>query len=193
MNSDGKNPHPDRAECMRMLKDYGTPPHVIAHCKAVAAVAYRLAAALNDCGAALDTGLVLAAGLLHDIARVEEEHWNVAADLCEARGLFEEASIIRVHMNYDPFNDADHLNETDLVCLADRTVLEDRYTGIDRRMEYIVQKAVRNGHEEHVPFIMKKKEQTRELIRDIEKRIGTTLEDLFRDLDYENVENINES
>ena len=192
-SSEKRNRHPDRAECMKMLREYGTPPHVAGHCKAVAAAAYRLGHALNSKGGALDLELILAAGLLHDIARVEDNHWDVAADLCEAKGFYEEAAVIRVHMSYDPFNDADHLNETDLVCLADRTVLEDRYAGIDLRMEYIVEKARRGGREEHIPFILKKKEQTKALIHDIEEKIGMTLEDLYRDLDYENVENMNES
>ena len=42
--------HPSRNECLEMLKEYGTPPHVVGHCKSVAAVACRLGEALNAAG-----------------------------------------------------------------------------------------------------------------------------------------------
>ena len=183
-----RNIHPNRETCYRILEEYGTPPHVIGHCKAVAAVAYALGKALNERGYQMDLDLILSAGLLHDMARVEERHWDVAADWCETHGLAPEAEIIRVHMTYDPFNDADHLNETDLVCMADRVVLEDRYAGIDKRMEYIVQKAIRQGHEGHVPHILRKKEEARQLIDGIEAKLGCTMDQLMEGLDYEHIE-----
>lgn len=204
------NAHPDRAQCYAYLREYGTPPHVIGHCKAVAAVGYTLAKALNernrtfalrntrdnidpgkkDCDGqplqrTLDLQLILAAGLLHDIARVEDMHWEAGARFCEQRGLLQEAKIVRVHMTYDPFNDLAHLDETDIVCLADRTVLEDRYAGIDRRIDYIIDKAERNGHPEHRPHILRKKQETKELIEEIEGYLGRSMASLMEHLDYE--------
>lgn len=176
---------PDEAECLQVLADYGTPPHVVGHCKAVAGVACRLAEALNGCGAHLDVELVRAAGLLHDMARVHEEHWNAGADYCEARGWMREAEIIRKHMFYDSFHDAEHLDETDLICLADRLVLEDRYAGIDRRMAYIIEKARKNGHEEYIPHIERRREETQALLREIEERIGLPLDELTAGLSGE--------
>ena len=177
--------HPDRQACMQMLADYGTPAHVIGHCKAVAAVALKLAKALNARGFQLDEDLILASGLLHDMARVEDMHWEVAARYCEVRGMHQEAAIIRVHMTYDPFNDLEHLNETDLICLADRTVLEDRYAGIDRRIDYIIAKAERHGHPEHKPHILRKKAETKVLIGQIEDFLGTSMDALMENVDYE--------
>ena len=204
------NIHPDRQQCMQMLAGYGTPPHVIGHCKAVAAVGYALAKALNqrcrekeavlarngDSGPGtsqplrfdLDLNLILAAGLLHDMARVEDMHWEAAARYCENLGLRQEAAIIRVHMTYDPFNDLAHLNETDIICLADRTVLEDRYAGIERRIDYIIAKARRNGHPEHEPHILRKKAETKVLIHEIEEFLGRSMDSLMEGLDYEHPE-----
>ena len=199
---------------MQMLADYQTPPHVIGHCKAVAAVGYTLAKALNErCGGRVITGavsdrgssatanhtsdpdlklnlnldldLILAAGLLHDMARVEDMHWEAAARYCEVRGFQQEADIIRVHMTYDPFHDLAHLNETDIICLADRTVLEDRYAGIERRIDYIIAKAERNGHPEHRPHILRKKAETKVLIDEIETFLGCSMDSLMENLDYE--------
>ena len=200
------NMHPNRQQCMQMLADYQTPPHVIGHCKAVAAVGYTLAKALNErCGGRvisdrgssavanqtsdldlkLDLDLILAAGLLHDMARVEDMHWEAAARYCEVRGFQQEADIIRVHMTYDPFHDLAHLNETDIICLADRTVLEDRYAGIERRIDYIIAKAERNGHPEHRPHILRKKAETKVLIDEIETFLGCSMDSLMENLDYE--------
>ena len=131
-----------------------------------------------------DLDLVQAAGLLHDMARVEENHWDVAADFCEERGYIEEAKAIRVHMMYEFTNDADHLTEIDLICLGDRLTLEDRYAGIDIRMDYIVKKAERNGHPEAKPRILAKKEETRVLLHDIERRIGS-IDSLMENLIYD--------
>lgn len=173
---------------MQMLEDYGTPEHVIGHCKAVAAVAYTLARALNAKGYHLDLDLILAAGLLHDMARVEDLHWEVAARYCALRGMQQEAAIIQVHMTYDPFNDLEHLNETDMICLADRTVLEDRYAGIDDRIDYIIAKAERHGHPEHRAHILRKKKETKVLIDSIENFLGISMDALMEGIDYENVE-----
>ena len=97
--------HPDRQECERLLNEYNTPEHVKRHCRAVADMACTVAEELNKHGFGLDTELVLAAGLLHDIARVEDRHWDVGADLMDKLGYHEEAKIIKVHMTYSPFSD----------------------------------------------------------------------------------------
>jgi len=128
-----------------------------------------------------DLKLTLAAGLLHDMARVEENHWDVAADFCLREGLPEEAKIIRVHMMYEFTTDAMHLTEADLVCIGDRVVLEDYYAGIDKRMDYIIAKAERQGNMAARPIILKKKEETKVLLRQIEDRIGMTLDKLMAD------------
>ena len=210
--------HPDRDRCMAYLAEYGTPPHVIGHCKAVAETACRIGAALNEAGGTMapaisdvefecfdkprgfkgwridqektdmDTGiarpfdlaLMEAAGLLHDMARVEENHWDAAADFCLERGLEEEAKIIRLHMQYEFTTDAWHFTEADLICIGDRLVLEDRYAGIDERMDYIIAKAERNGHMQAREHILRKKEETKVLLRQIEDRIGMSLDELMK-------------
>ena len=212
------NKHPDRQRCLQYLEEYRTPPHVVGHCKAVADVACRIGAALNDAGGTMapvisqvtfeqfpktkgfkgyrvdetktdmDTGvyrmfdlaLTEAAGLLHDMARVEENHWDVAADFCLDQGLTEEAKVIRVHMQYEFTADAWHLNEADLVCLGDRLVLEDRYAGIDQRRDYIIAKAERRGQLHARKAILRKKEETKVLLRQIEERVGMSLDELMK-------------
>lgn len=135
-----------------------------------------------------DLELVLASGLLHDIARKEERHWDVGADFCKNLNLPEEENIIRIHMQYEFTNDEQNLTEADLVCLGDRLSIEDRYVGLDKRMDYIIDKAIRHGHPEAAPVILRKKEVTRQLLNGIEKRIGCSIDELMNDIDYENIE-----
>lgn len=133
----------------------------------------------------LDLELILAAGLLHDMARVEDRHWDICADICRDRGFCEESRIIRIHMQYEFTSDAFHLTEADLVSLGDRLTLEDRYVGIDRRMEYIIDKAERNGNFSVRPVILRKKEETKKLLNEIESRIGTGIDELMADVEYD--------
>jgi HD superfamily phosphodiesterase len=61
---------------MALLKQYNTPVHVIRHCVKVTETALKIGQALNEKGCGLDLGLIQGAGLIHDIARVEEKHWE---------------------------------------------------------------------------------------------------------------------
>lgn len=172
--------HPDRQECERLLNEYKTPEHVKRHCRAVADMAYTVAEELNKHDFKLDLKLILAAGLLHDIARVEDRHWDVGAELMDKLGYHREAEIIKVHMTYSPFSDINDVTETDMVCLGDRTVLEDEYVGLDKRIDYVINKAKSHGNSQAEPIILEKKKQTRKFIDQIEAVIGCSLDDLMK-------------
>ena len=212
--------HPDRQQCLEIMKEYGTPPHVVRHCIGVTDCAVRIGEALNrTCGTriapmqdvtfkqvpsghghmayeidhdktVIDTGksrtfdleLTEASGLLHDMARVWDNHWDVAADYCLEHGMEDEGKVIRVHMQYNFTTDAAHLTEADLVCLGDRLILEDKYVGLDARMDYIIEKAEKNGNMKARDAINRRKEKTKVLLRDIEDRIGMSLDELLSDI-----------
>lgn len=175
-----KQQHPDRQECLRLLEEYGTPEHVRRHCMAVADTAVKIGKALNRHGHHLNLELIQAAGLIHDIARVEDEHWEKGYELAHSLGYEQEAAIIKVHMRYSPFSAVENVTETDLVCLGDRLVKEDEYVGLDKRMEYIIEKARKQGHPEAEKRILEKKEEARFLISGIEKTIGMTINELMK-------------
>lgn len=175
-----KKQHPDRQECLRLLKEYGTPEHVVRHCVAVADTALAIGTALNEHGHHLDLELIQAAGLIHDIARVEDEHWEKGYQLARKLGYEQEADIIRQHMYYSPFSPVEHVTEADLVCLGDRLVKEDQYVGLDKRMAYIIEKARKQGHPEAEKHILEKKQEAERLLDGIEKTIGTTVDQLMK-------------
>lgn len=181
--------HPDRQECERLLDEYGTPEHVRRHCRAVADTACTVAEELNKHGFELDVPLILAAGMLHDIARVKDRHWDVGAELMDSLGYHGESRIVKVHMTYSPFSDISEVTETDMVCLGDRTVMEDEYVGLDRRIDYVINKAKKNGNPGAEPVILEKKKQTRKFIDQIEEIIGCTLDELMERKTKEQYEN----
>ncbi|MEE0691724.1 MAG: hypothetical protein U0M33_02295 [Lachnospiraceae bacterium] len=163
-------------ECRRLYKEYETPAHVIAHCDAVSRVAVTIAEHLNTCGFSFDIPLIRGAGLAHDVARVRDKHWEVGADILAGLGYQAEADIVRVHMRFD-FHSFEELNETDMVCLGDRLVKEDRYVGLDERIDYILHKAPDDPAV--IRRILAKKTETGHLIKQIEAAIGQTIDSLF--------------
>lgn len=172
--------HPDRTECMRYLNEYATPPHVVRHCKAVTDAAMKIAGELNKHGYDLNLDLIQAAGLMHDILRVEDDHDLLGAELIEDMGYEDEADIIRDHMKYSEFNSVDALTEKDIVCMADRIVKEDEYVGVDRRLEYILNKIKKRGDYEAIKYVTAKMEGMRKLLSQIEDIIGMSMDELMK-------------
>lgn len=164
------------AECNELYEQYSTPVHVIKHCRAVSHTAVAIGRALNSHGYSLDLDLIKGAGLVHDLARVSENHEKVGADILASRGYGDEADIVCAHMRYD-FDISHEINEADLVCLSDRLVKEDRYVGLEDRIQYIIHKA--GDIPEHTERILRKKEETRAFMDKIETQIGQTIDSLF--------------
>ena len=172
------NNHPTREECIALLKKNKTPAHVVRHCVKVTDTALRIARALNQKGYHLDLELIQAAGLIHDIARVEDKHWEIGAEIASKIGYHEEAEIIKVHMTYqsDPYKE--EINETDIICLSDRMVKEDVYVGLENRMQYILDKF--KGNQEAIERISSRIKENKILIGRIENIIGETLDALMK-------------
>ena len=100
-------------------------------------------------------------------------------------GYEQESRIIRVHMNYSPFSHINEVTETDMVCLGDRLVKEDKYVGLDARIEYIINKAAKNGHPEAKTVILEKKKDTKRFMDEIEEVIGVSIDRLMADSEEE--------
>ncbi|MBR5315990.1 MAG: HD domain-containing protein [Firmicutes bacterium] len=166
-----------REECENLYKVHQTPAHVIGHCRAVAHVALEIGRKLNEHGYDFDLELIEGAGLAHDVARVEEEHWNVGAKILRELGYDDEANIVEVHMHRHVY-DYDTLSEMDLVCIGDRLVIEDQYVGLDKRFTYIIDKAKVN-YPHRIWKIEENREKLRDLLHKIEDCMGQTIDSLF--------------
>lgn len=169
-------------DCYKYYKEYGTPDRVIGHCKAVSDVAVELGRNLNRIGYNFDLNLLRTAGLIHDVARTRENHAKVAADMLEKEGFHREAEIVGVHMRYE-FKDMDDITETDIVCLSDRLVREDKYVGMNKRFEYLMHKRkLTPGKIEH---LLELKTEIKAYIGKIEAKLGRSLDSLFFNLPEE--------
>lgn len=166
-----------REECLAILGEFGTPTHVIEHCKAVARTAVTIAKELNKKGHNLNIGLIESAALLHDMARVESNHDKVAAEYLCNKGYMEIADIVAVHMKYPEFNPIHRITETDVVCLGDRLCKENAYVGVEVRMAYILDKT--KDDPVSVKVIEKKKRELLDYIKALETAIGTSLDELM--------------
>lgn len=166
-------------ECNMLYNEYKTPVRVINHCKAVTMVAVRIGEELNKHGYNLDIDLIKGAALAHDVARIMDQHWVVASDALLKMGYKAESDIVKVHMTYSHFNSIKNINETDLVCLGDRLVKEDKYVGLDERINYIINKA--GNVPEKTAKILTKKKETKLLIESIEAVNGVTIDELFNE------------
>ncbi len=168
---------PSRENCLRLLDRYGTPLHVVNHCLAVTDTALRIGRALNAMGHNLDLEKLESAALLHDIARVEENHGVKGADLAESLGYEEIADLIRCHMTYSTDPAKLDISELDILCLADRMVKENTYVGIEERMEYILEKFKNDPIARE--RIMQRRGEIQKLCERIETLIGTSMDELM--------------
>ena len=137
----GQLPHPipDRAFCYELLEAAKTPAPVRRHSEAVADRAASLAFSLEQAGYPLQRNRILAACLLHDIARTEKNHAIYGAGLLEKLGYPELAGPLRTHHDLPPDAPVD---EAALVFLADKLVQEDQSVSLRERFERSAAKCV---------------------------------------------------
>ena len=167
-------------EIFMLYLEYKTPGNVMRHCNAVANVATTIACALNEHGHDLDLELIHVSGLVHDTARTQARHWDVMADRLADMGYPEESIIVRNHMTGAGYHDITEVSEMDMIWLGDRLVVEDEYVGIDRRFDYIIEKARKMGaNDERIGVILRSKAEMKHLMDQIEEEIGQTIDSLF--------------
>lgn len=123
---------PDEEWCLALLAERDVPRERIAHSLVVTAVAAALARALNDRGQHLIEPLVVAAALLHDVARDQPGHAGAGADLVAQSGYARVAPLVRLHARLGE-RGADEPDETQVVYLADKLVQGTKVVGLDAR------------------------------------------------------------
>lgn len=102
----------DRALCLALLQAVAPEP-VIDHCKAVEALALKIAAQLP---CALDTALIAQAACLHDLARTMPNHAHIGAQWLEQLGYPQVAEIVRQHHDIN----TTAISEASIVYIADK-------------------------------------------------------------------------
>jgi putative nucleotidyltransferase with HDIG domain len=136
---------PDREECGRLLDDRRVPPHIRDHSRMVASLAVELGTALNRvAGTFLDTRLLEAAGLLHDIAKADcidgqlLDHAARGGAFLRERGYPVVAAAVERHIYVTEEDCRPPLAEPQVLCYADKRVLHDQVVSLHERYDDLV-------------------------------------------------------
>lgn len=176
---------PSRNECLALHDIAGTPPNIRDHCAAVSRLAGRLGERLNDSGAALNIEAIESAGLLHDIARLEQHHEKAGAEIVTEYGFTGVARHVALHMDIEVESTPFPLPE-EIVYLADKMTQGAVYVGIERRFENAYTRFA--GRPDVKQALDKRYAAAIEIIRKYETAAGSHPETAMREIsDHENL------
>ncbi len=124
---------PSMELCIKILDYFKVADEVKTHSYAVAMVAFKICQQLRETGIKLDFMTVLAASLLHDVAKGCKDHSYIGASWLNDMGYEEIAEIVYNHANIESIPKV--LTEKEVVYLADKMVkgnnlvfIEDRFS-----------------------------------------------------------------
>jgi alpha-ribazole phosphatase len=124
---------PTERECKALWNAQGLSDDLIVHCRLVAELAGTLAVHLKCAGLHLNTDLIAAGGLLHDLAKGQPDHSRAAAVILEKLGYGRVARIVAAHTDIRLKRRS--LDESALVHLADKYVKNDLLVSLEERFE----------------------------------------------------------
>lgn len=121
-------------ECQALWDIADTPEATRAHCRCVADAACILAERLSAVNPALrlDTAIIRAAGLLHDVAKGSRNHEATGGSLLAGYGFSDIADIVASHRDTNITPDAP-LSEQEMVFLADKYVRGTHIVALEKR------------------------------------------------------------
>jgi uncharacterized protein len=131
---------PSVEDCFLLLRRYEVPDNVVEHSRVVSQIARALCRELNRRGEGLDSALVEAASLLHDIAKVasfrtRENHSLAGARLLRQLGFLEVAEVVRQHVVLDRGLDPGRVTEAAVVNYADKRVRHTQIVSLAERFK----------------------------------------------------------
>jgi len=129
---------PSKEECLRLMGEYGMLENIVSHSLKVARVALFLSVELNKKGQRIDTGLVEAASLLHDLTKTEclrtkEDHALTGSQLLKGMGYERVGEIVAQHIWLGKEEDSLSVSEEEIVNYADKRVMHDRIVSLEER------------------------------------------------------------
>jgi len=139
------NKVPSSDQCYDLLKRYAVPDHIIRHSEVVSRVAVFLAVRLNGSGENLSIAGVKAAGLLHDITKMEgiesrQDHAETGRKLLTALGYGRIGEIVGEHIRLQANRETSWIREAEIINYADKRVmhtevvtLEERFSDLRKR------------------------------------------------------------
>lgn len=159
---------PTVEECLAMLHRYQADARVMRHGQAVAEVGRRITGLLNQAGLTLNEELVVAGGLVHDLAKGKPNHSRRGGRLITCMGFPALSGIVAAHMELE-FTPDCVLDEAAVVFLADKFVQGDRIVPLNERFRPAL---TRFADSPEIISSVLQRQRTAEAIRD---RIGSLL------------------
>jgi putative nucleotidyltransferase with HDIG domain len=153
---------PTREECQAILRDIAYVDETIyEHCIAVADMAAKTSNVLNRAGCPIDHDQVIAAALLHDLAKGKPRHAEKAAELLNYMGFPEIADIVAKHTDIEcsPFAP---INCAEVLYLADKLVKGNQVIDIYERFQASLEK---HGHDPEIKQKIEKRMHNAEIIQ----------------------------
>ena len=155
--------------------------HIVVHSMQVCRVATVLAENLIPAGIQLNSDLIRAAALLHDITKTrsfqtQENHAETGGEYLTERGYPEVGSLVRQHVRLDEYPLTVSLAEAVIINYADKRVLHENVVSLDKRLEYILEKYAKLP--EHRQRIYGLWEKTKEIEDEIFGAISISPDDL---------------
>ena len=123
---------PSPAECRAIYAMLDVDERILRHSRVVADTAGNMANDLNRAGCNLDKDLIVAAALLHDIARERPDHAHQGARLVAELGFPEAGELISTHIDI-PAHPNGEVNAAEVLYLADKLVQEDKKVSLEKR------------------------------------------------------------
>lgn len=167
---------PSPRECLALISEVRPiPENIRAHSVMVAGLARAMGERLNACGEHFDTDLLEAAGLLHDIARLERNHGPQGAKILDTMGFSAVARVIAPHSDMDIADNAP-ITHREIIFLADKYFKGNRPVSLATR--YGAKMEQYGTHPEARDHVRRRLEHALKSEKRIEERSGAVLEDL---------------
>jgi putative nucleotidyltransferase with HDIG domain len=168
---------PSLMECRVLLtKKFPVARSLLEHCQKVAQVASRLVEELNRSGYQLNSNLVVAAGLFHDMAKGQPNHAKTGEKILKELGFPAVAKVVGTHRDIFP-RKKNRLIEEEVLYLADKMVrgnqlvpLQEGYQIAKERFSSDPRAGIAAEKRWADAFLIKEK---------VEKKMGRTLEFFF--------------
>jgi putative nucleotidyltransferase with HDIG domain len=126
---------PTVQECVALLrKKFAANNALFNHCLKVARVSLQIGKALNQSYCQFNLDLIVAAGLLHDLAKGKPDHARVGAEILRELGYHGVADVVSVHHDIFVQDDAP-LTASEIVYLADKMVNGDKLVSVETRFQ----------------------------------------------------------
>ncbi len=132
---------PDKKKCIKLLRENHAPVHIIKHCVKVAAVSLFIGDRLQKKGIDINTDLLMAGALLHDISKYQSivsggDHAVMGAVLLETLGYPEVARIVKCHVHLDrQINKGERIDEVLVVNYGDKRVKHTDVVSLNERFD----------------------------------------------------------